>query len=391
MRDLDVFVKLLALRRPWAVERLALEAKTTMLTIHLRHRSNARLRCPECDAWVPVYDHTPLRYWRHLDHGGWLTYVAARVPRVQCLFHGLRRVDVPWALPGARCSLPFERHAIETLQETDVLGATRLLRISWDEAWGFLERAVQRGLEAKKQRLIPHLGIDEKAVAKGHNYVTLVNDLDRGTVEFIADDRKKASLDAYYESRTLRQRAGIRAVAMDMWEPYIRSTRAYLPRADGKIVFDRFHIMKHMNEAVDAVRKAEHRCLQAEDDDTLKRTKYLWLFAEENLPECYEDWFAQLKTLKLKTGRAWAIKEALRHLWSYQRKGWAQRYWAEWYYWATHSRLPPVVKVAHMLHSHLDSVLTYFDHRLTNAGSEGLNSKIQTVKKTPTVSATAST
>jgi transposase len=250
---------------------------------------------------------------------------------------------------------------------------------------------VQRGLEAKKQRVIAHLGVDEKAVAKGHQYITLVNDLERGTVEFIADDRKKASLDAYYETRTLRQRAGIRAVAMDMWEPYISSTRAYLPRADGKIVFDRFHIMKHMNEAVDAVRKAEHRCLQAEDDDTLKRTKYLWLFAEENLPEHYEDWFAQLKSLKLKTGRAWAIKEALRHLWSYQRKGWAQRYWAEWYYWATHSRLPPVVKVARLLHNHLDSVLTYFDHRLTNAGSEGLNSKIQTVKKTPTGSATEST
>jgi transposase len=107
MRDLDVFVKLLALRRPWAVDRLAFEAKTTMLTIHLRHRSNARLRCPECDTWLPVYDHTPLRYWRHLDHGGWLTYLAARVPRVHCLFHGLRRVDVPWALPGARFWVPL--------------------------------------------------------------------------------------------------------------------------------------------------------------------------------------------------------------------------------------------------------------------------------------------
>jgi transposase len=391
MRDIAVFMKLLALKRPWAVDHVALDAKTESLTIFLRHRSNARFRCPECDAVLPLYDHVPLRRWRHLDHGSWLTWLAARMPRVACLFHGVRQVAVPWALPHARYSLAFEEHAIDTLLEADVLGAARLLRLSWHEAWGLMERAVERGLKAKQRRVIPHLGVDEKAVAKRHQYVTLVSDLDRGTVEFVVDDRKKASLDAYYAALTVRQLAGIRAVAMDMWEPFISSTRENLPGASSKIVFDRFHIMKHMTEAVDAVRKAEHRLLLAEGDETLKRTKYLWLFSEENLPERYEEWFARLKTLKLKTGRAWAIKESLRDLWTYRRTGWARRFWDEWYYWATHSRLKPVVKVARMLHSHLDNVLTYCDHRLTNAASEGLNSKIQTVKKTPTVSATAST
>ena len=95
----------------------------------------------------------------------------------------------PWK--ARRFSLAFEKHAIDTLLEADVLGATRLLRISWDEAWGIMERAVQRGLQAKKRRIIRYLGTDEKAVAKGHTYITLVSDLERGTVEFIADDRKK--------------------------------------------------------------------------------------------------------------------------------------------------------------------------------------------------------
>jgi transposase len=254
-----------------------------------------------------------------------------------------------------------------------------------------MERAVERGLKAKKRRIIARLGVDEKAVAKRHRYVTLVSDLDRGTVEFIADDRKIASLDAYYESLTVRQMAGIRAVAMDMWEPFITSTWNYVPQAWDKIVFDRFHIMKHMTEAVDDVRKAEHRRLQAEGDNTLKRTKYLWLFSQENLPEKYAERFALLKSMNLKTGRAWAIKESLRALWAYRRKGWAKRFWRKWYHWATHSRLNPVVKVARMLKRHLANVLTYCDHRITNAASEGLNSKIQTVKKTPTVSAIAST
>ncbi len=377
------FIKLLRLERPWTVQRVDLDAEAETIVLVLGHRSNARFRCPECGAVVPLYDHIPVRRWRHLDHGSWMTWLETRLPRVSCLFHGIRRVGVPWALEGSRFSLAFEKHAIDTLLETDVLGATRLLRISWDEAWGIMERAVQRGLQAKKQRILPHLGIDEKAIAKGHTYLTLVSDLDRGTVEFIADDRKKSSLDAYYEGLTVRQKAGIQAVAMDMWDPFIRSTRQNLPRWWAKIVYDRYHIMKHMNEAVDKVRKTEHRRLQAEGDDTLQRTKYLWLYAEENLPEPHQKWFARLKAMHLQTGRAWAIKESLRHLWSYQRKGWARRFWKKWHFWATHSRLRPVILVARTLQNHLSGILNYCDHQITNAVCEGQNSKIEAVKKTP--------
>ena len=170
---------------------------------------------------------------------------------------------------------------------------------------------------------------------------------------------------------------------MDMWDPFIASTVAHVPDGASKIVFDRFHIMKHMLEAVDEVRKREHGMLKADGDETLKGTKYLWLFSEENLPEPSREQFTTLRGLHLKTGRAWAIKESLRDLWAYRRKGWALRHWKRWYFWATHSRLKPVVEVARMIERHLDNVLTYFDHRITNATSEGLNSKIQTVKKTP--------
>jgi len=307
------------------------------------------------------------------------------------LEHGVRRVAVPWALPESRFTVAFERHAIDTLLEADVSGAARLSRISWDEAWHLMERAVARGMAAKRRRVIPRLGVDEKAIAKRHRYVTLVCDLDRSTVEYIAEDRKKTSLDAYYQSLTPRQLAGIEAVAMDMWEPFIASTTAHVPQGKDKIVFDRYHIMAHMLKAVDLVRKQEHRRLLEDDDDTLTGSKYLWLFSEENMPEKWRERFAGLRDMLLQTSRAWAIKEALRELWSYQRKGWALRHWRSWYFWATHSRLPPVVKAAYMIRNHLDNVLTYFDHRITNATSEGLNSKIQTIKKTPAGFATGST
>jgi transposase len=224
-------------------------------------------------------------------------------------------------LPGSRFTITFERHAIDVLRETDVLGGARLLRVSWDEAWNIMERAVKRGMRAKKRRVITRLGVDEKAVAKRHRYVTLVCDLDRSTVEYIADDRKQASLEIYYQSLTPRQLAGIEAVAMDMWDPFVAFTVAYVPDGESKIVFDRFHVMQHILEAVDEIRKWEHGLLKNQSDETLKGTKYLWLFSEENLPEPSREQFAAPRRLHLKTGRAWAIKESLRDLWAYRRKG----------------------------------------------------------------------
>jgi transposase len=383
MHATTFFAQFLGLENPWRVNRVSFAPEVEEFDVFLEHKPRSRFPCPECNWVLPVHDHVPSRRWRHLDHGEYITWLHARLPRVFCLEHGVRRVSVPWAPAEARFTTAFERHAIDVLLEADVLGAARLLRISWDEAWNVMERAVRRGQQAKKRRVIRHLGVDEKAVAKRHQYVTMVCDLDRATVEYIADDRKKTSLEAYYASLSPKQLAGIQAVAMDMWEPYITATAALVPEGRSKIVFDRFHIMQHMNEAVDKVRKWENRLLLEEDNEVLKGSKYLWLFAEENVPEKMAERFAFLRAQHLKTGRAWAIKEGLRGLWEYQLKGWAELYWKQWYFWATHSRLKPVIQAARMIHSHLENVLTYFDHRITNAVSEGLNSKIQTVKKTP--------
>jgi transposase len=382
MHTKELYRRLLGLSPPWRVENVDIPPGGKGVEVWLAHRKGAQFPCPECGNVLPAYDHVAARAWRHLDSGPFRTWVVARIPRIRCMWHGTRQVRVPWALPHTQCTTAFERWAIDVLQETNVQGGARLLRISWDEAWGVMERAVQRGQRAKKKWVIPRLGVDEKAIAKGHAYFTLVTDLDRGTVEYVADDRKQASLDSFYESLSPQQLAGIEAVAMDMWAPFIASTMAHVPDAASKIVFDRYHIMTYMTKAVDEVRKAEHRSLRDAGDRTLTGSKYLWLYAEENLPEAQEEWFAQLRGLHLKTGRAWAIKESLRDLWEYHRRGWAERHWRRWYFWATHSRLAPVIQAAQTLHRHLPNVLTYLDHRITNAVSEGLNSKIQTVKKT---------
>ena len=150
--------------------------------------------------------------------------------------------------------------------------------------------------------------------------------------------------------------------------------------ANTKIVFDKFHLMGHMTKAVDTVRKREHRALMAGGDNLLAGTKYMWLHSAENLPERHDERFSALRSLELKTGRAWAIKEDLRYLWDYKMRAWAEKHWKRWYFWATHSRLEPVVDVAHMIKRHYDGVMAFFAHRITSAAAEGLNSRIQAIR-----------
>jgi transposase len=261
-----------------------------------------------------------------------------------------------------------------------VTGVHRLTGASWDAVWAVLTRAVARGLARKPRRLPTRLGIDEKALGKGQRYETVVVDLARGTVEAVLDDRSQAALETYYRQFTAAELQGIQAIAMDMEAHYIQATLACVPGAATKLVFDKYHVVRTVTTAVDDVRRQEHKALQAEDDRRLKGTKYLWLWNAENVPAWRRAEFEALKRAALKTSRAWAIKEALRPFWHYTSPTWAAKYFAAWYFWATHSRLVPMIKAAKTLKRHLPNLLTYFTHRITNALSEGINSKIQTFK-----------
>jgi transposase len=381
MQDKELYRYLLGLEKPWSVKTVKLNLKDQRVDVWAAHDEGVRWPCPECGAMMPLYDHAHERIWRHLDSCQFKTFLHARPPRVKCTAHGVLQVGLPWADAKARFTALFERFAIDVLQESDVFGATRILRISWDEAWHILERAVARGLVAKGTRVCTQIGVDEKSVGRGHCYVTLVCDLGRSTVEYIGEDRKKESLDKYFLGLSREQREGIEAIAVDIWDPYLAAIREHVPRSGEKVVLDRYHLMTHMGKAVDMVRKREHGVLKKAGDERLKGSKYLWLYAEENLPEKHREWFSLLKESNLKTARAWAIKENLRELWSGGVIGWARQHFHRWYFWATHSRLEPVIEVAHMFRKYLGNILTYYAHPITNAVSEGLNSKIQTIMK----------
>jgi len=379
MIDTELYTHLLGIASPWFVSQVDLSVQNHRVEVRAEHLDGDVFACPECGRVMPIYDHAPERTWRHLDSCQFQTYLKASIPRVNCGEHGVRTVRVSWAEPKSRFTLLFERLAIDVLKACDIQSAARLLNLTWDEANLIKQRAVARGLKRRTTMAATKLGVDEKAFRRGHRYMTRVTDLDSGDVLHVEPDRKTESLARYYALLSEKERESVEAVAMDMWPAFIRATREAIPNADEKIVFDRFHIMGKVGEAVDKVRRREHFALLREGKNTLTGTKYQWLYARENLPERHQDSFAVLQASNLKTARAWAMKEQIRSLWSYQSLGWARKFFAKWYFWATHSRLPSMIDAAKTLQRHLEGILNYCRHGVTNATAEGVNSKVQKI------------
>ena len=199
---------------------------------------------------------------------------------------------------------------------------------------------------------------------------------------YVAEDREQSSLDGFWSTITAEQRDSIEAVALDMWDPYLASLREHLPEAEKKIVFDKFHIAKHLGEAVDRVRRREHKALKAEGDERLTGTKYDWLRNPASMEGQERREFAELRRSELKTARAWALRETAMVLYDYVYEKPARKHFQWWYSWAVRSRLQPIKEVASMLKRRFENIITYLRHRITNAASESLNAKIQWVKYT---------
>lgn len=380
MRDKELYQKILGIEEPWKVRDVELDGARGEVRVLLEHRGG-RLACPECGAPCAGYDARPRR-WRHLDTCQYRTILMARVPRVECPEHGVLQVRVPWGEPGSRFTALFEALVIDWLQEASIAAVARQLRLGWEEAAGIMSRAVRRGLARREAKLPTRHGVDEVSFQKRYEYVTVVHDAQAGVVVHVADGRGRDCLDTFYESFSEEQRGAVESVTMDMWAAYIASAVDFIPGAERKIAFDKFHVAQHLSKAVDQVRREENKALLGEGDERLKGTKYLWLRHPDHFQD--ERWtaFEPLRTSTLRTARAWAIKTLAMELWRYRRRGWARKAWLRWYSWAIRSRLEPIKKVARMIKRHLEGILTAVVLGITNARAEGLNAKVQWIKAT---------
>ena len=373
------YAQLLGVSSPWEVKHVELKLQDKKVEIELAWQWGASAHCPECGRECSIHDTAPERTWRHLDTMQFTTLIRARVPRAACPEHGAKTMRVAWAAPQGRFTMLFERFAVEVLlASASVSHACQLLRLSWDTAQEIMRRAVERGLERRQLDALKHLGMDEKSFKRGQSYITLLTDLEESRVLDVVADRTTEAASQLWATLSPEQKETVEAVAVDMWEPFIQTIQQQVPDAD--IVHDRFHVSKYLGEAVDKVRRQEHKELMAQGDETLKGTRQLWLYNPENFSPTQVQEFSALKDLHLKVARAWAAKELFSKFWEYEHEGWARRFFKNWFGWVSRSKLKPVVEVAQMLKRHLEHLLTYLKHHITNAVTEGLNSKIQSLK-----------
>lgn len=373
------YALLLGIGSPWEVKTVALKLEEKQVAIELGWQWGSSATCPECGRECSIHDSAPERTWRHLDTMQFETLIRARVPRADCPTHGVKTMRVPWAAPQGRFTLLFERFAVDVLLAcASVSQACELLGLGWEAAHEIMRRAVGRGLERRELDQLKYLGMDEKSFKRGHSYITLLSDLEQSRVLDVVEERTAEAAEQLWAALTPEQKQSVEAVAVDMWEPFIQSIQQEVPEAD--IVHDKFHVSKYLGEAVDKVRRQEHKELLAQGDETLKGTRQLWLYNPQNFSPGQRAEFAGLKDQQLKVARAWAAKELFSRFWMYQEEGWARRFFKDWFGWVSRSRLKPMRDVAWLLKRHLDHLLTYLKHHITNAVTEGLNSKIQSIK-----------
>lgn len=362
----------------WSIGNVDLNTESQTLTLALEYIGK-RVVCPECDQACAKKDHAAQRSWRHLDAMQFQTILTARVPRSSCEECGVKTIAVPWAGKHSRFTLMFEAFAIDMLLAArSVQAAAMMLGIDWSTAQNIMERAVERGLLRRSLDDVQHVGIDEKNFGKGHDYVSVMTDIDGSRVLEVAPERTIEACDSLWNTFSDEQKDNIKAVAMDMWQAFETSTSGNVPNAD--IVHDRFHIAKYLGEAVDKVRRAEHKALMKVGDERLKGARYSLLFNPENLSEEKDEQLNAIVKSTLKTGRAWQLKELFRYFWEEDDAVGGRAFFDHWYSWAIRSRLEPVKKVARMLKGRLDRILTWFTSPISNSTSEGFNSRIQAIK-----------
>ena len=381
MEDKALYSQILGIQPPWEIVDIDLDMKQERIDIFVEWPVHTDAPCPVCEKEVlcKVHDRRKERVWRHLDTCQMKTFIHSHIPRVKCPHHGIKTIHINWANEMVRFTHLFERLAIQMLKSSANRSQTaKVLRVSWDELNRIMSRAVDRGLSRRKNEFILSIGMDEKSFLSGHRYVTVMTDIQGKRVIDVAENRDKDAVDTLWQELSDEQRKNVQSVCMDFWKAYISGALRHVPQAD--IVYDRFHVTKHLNEAVDKVRKNEHREMRQKKDTSLSGTKYLWLKNPENWTAKDEDRYAVLSENQLAVGRAWNRKELFRGFWSLTTINEAEAFFKRWYFSATHSRLKPIIEVAKMLKRHIEGLLTWIKHHITNGLAEGLNSKIQQIK-----------
>ncbi|MBF0165831.1 MAG: ISL3 family transposase [Magnetococcales bacterium] len=371
-----LFTLALGLTPPWEVWSIRFSPEKHRLDISIGFPLGSLFICPVCGSkGAKAYDTTEKR-WRHLNFFQYEAWLTARVPRVECdQGCGVKKIGVPWARPGSGFTLLFEALIMVLVREMPVTQVAHLLGVHDTRLWRIIRHHVSDARKRLNLSDVKRVGMDETASRRGHHYISLFFDMDKSLLLFATKEKDKETVKAFAQNLTARngKPESVLEVCCDMSPAFISGVREPFPNAE--ITFDRFHIMKAVNDAVDQDRREEVRT-----QPVLSKTRYIWLKNPGNLTVKQQATLASLKERNLKTARAYQIRLTLQELFQTRSRKEGEAFLKKWYFWATHSRLPPMVAAAKTIKNHWEGVLNWFHSGLTTGLVEGFNSLLQAAK-----------
>jgi transposase len=371
----ELFAAALGLNIPYQVKKVEFNLEEGVLHIHIHFPRGSEFPCPVCGNPCKVYD-TKAHQWRHLNFFEHKTYLHAHVPRIDCPRCGVKTVKVPWSRPESGFTLLFEAFTLALCKRMPVKSVADTVGEHDTRIWRMVERYVEKSRSFVDMSDVNELGVDETSIKPGHNYVSVFADIRKKRVLFVVEGKDKRTFDEFSGelSNHNGDPSGIQTICMDMSPSFIEGALERFPNAN--ITFDRFHVTKLANDAVDQIRRAEARM-----NDLLRNTRFIWLKRPENLTERQREKASMLQMLNFATARAYQMKLNLLELWEMPDLESASAHLESWYQWVASSDIGSSMKrLANTIKAHAARILNYFPDHLTSGLMEGINSLIQAAK-----------
>lgn len=362
----------------YGAARLVEERRGLVIEAEIRPRAPRRPTCSGCAQPGPGYDTLAPRRFEFVPLWGIPVFFLYAMRRVACRTCGVRVEAVPWAEGKHQLTTTYAWVLATWAKRMSWTEVAEAFRTTWEHVFRSVEMAVTWGREHLDLTGITAIGIDELQWQRGHAYLTLVYQLDAGRKRllWIGQDRKVKTLLRFFRWLGPDRSAALRFICSDMWKPYLR---VVAKKAGASIhILDRFHIMSHMNKAIDEVRAQEARALTAQGAaPVLKHTRWLLLKRPENLTEKQESRLAELLRYNLRSVRSYLLKEDFQFFWTYVSPSWAGHFLDRWCTRTLRSRIEPMKKVARMLRTHRGLLLNWFRAKgtISSGAVEGFNNK----------------